>query len=149
MFWAALIWKIMSNLYFIVLCNQVLSRLKIEIDYYLAKIIWLCSCSLKIFLINSLVLSIRGPIQFKIFFLLLSLKLWNLEKRCKMWKNNVLIHGIFCMERSFRVFMKNSKFLCLVKTLHRSQFYRKRIANFAFGSLLVLSKFLVVYISNI
>ena len=57
--------------------------------------------------------------------------------------------GFLCMMHSFRVFLKNSKFWCLLKTLHRSQFSTKSIANFAFGSLLVPSKFFVVYISNI
>ena len=42
--------------------------------------------------------------------------------------------GFFVWCIVFDFFFKNSKFLCLLKTLHRSPFWRKSIVNFVFYS---------------
>ena len=71
------------------------------------------------------VLSIKGTDSVLEFFFIIEPKALNFGKEIKMWKKNVLIHRIFCMMHSFQVFFKNSKFWCLLKTIHRPQFWRK------------------------
>ena len=73
-----------------------------------------------------------------------------MEERCKMWKKNVLIRGIFCMMHSFRVFFQKLKILVFIKNAAQVAILKKEHCKFCIW--LLIRTFTIpcgLYISNI